>query len=214
MEDHAHWSPRPMEPRPQGWDHAHRVLSKEVQYSGARDTVPLTHQLCTLREVAPWGLSSLSRLGVCKALRSPLRSSPLRSQPLTFTTNHWANTRCPVGGSLTARAQRKVGDCPAGTRQRPAEAAGGLPAPRSHKPPGGKIFTPVIGTCYFKTENMKRSGVLISNPGAEDSAMSSPWVTGTGDAAQDPGEPRSSCCELGTHVAHPRRIPEKDQCCP
>ena len=92
MEDHAHWSPRPMEPRPQGWDHAHRVLSKEVQYSGARDTVPLTHQLCTLREVAPWGLSSLSRLGVCKALRSPLRSSPLRSQPLTFTTNHWANT--------------------------------------------------------------------------------------------------------------------------
>lgn len=67
----------------------------------------------------------------------------------------------------------------------------------SHKPAGGKIFKPVIGTCDFKTENMKRPGVLISNPGLR-TLRCSPGVTGAGGAAQDPGEPRSSCCELGT----------------
>ena len=119
-EGHAHRRPRPMGPRLQGRDHAHRALPKGVQYSGARDTVPLTHQLCTLREVAPWGLSSLSRLGVCKALRSRLRSSPLRSRPLTFTTSHWANTRCPVG--VPDRESAEEGGGPPGGYQ--AEARG------------------------------------------------------------------------------------------
>ena len=94
---HAHEITHPTGPRPREampmWDHAHGVMPKEVQCSRVRDSalrapaVPPQGGCLPLRASLP-----LSGHGVCKALRSPLRS-----HPLTSSANHWANTRCPVG---------------------------------------------------------------------------------------------------------------------
>ena len=108
MRDHAHMGPRPR---------GHAQGSPVLQDKGrSAPRAPTAHPQ---GGCLPLGASPpLSGHGVCKALRSPLRS-----RPLTSSANHWANTRCPVGVTDRKSAE-EGGGCPAGTRQRPAEAAG------------------------------------------------------------------------------------------
>ena len=98
MRDHAHMGPRPR---------GHAQGSPVLQDKGrSAPRAPAAHPQ---GGCLPLGASPpLSGHGVCKALRSPLRS-----RPLTSSANHWANTRCPVGvtdrKSAEEGGQRKGG---------------------------------------------------------------------------------------------------------